>query len=576
MFARKQLTIRQRIVRLIVALVIVGIAYQVTNEFKARKVTKESLMFQNPVLAGFYPDPSICRAGNDYYLVNSTFSYFPGVPVFHSTDLVNWTQLGYILDRPEQLNLDGLGVSRGVFAPAISHHDSTFYMVTTLVDAGGNMVVTAKNPAGPWSNPVFLPDVQGIDPSLFFDDNGKCFIIYNGEPPENKSLYNGHRALWMYEMDIQNLKTVGEKHLIVSGGTDISKNPIWIEGPHIFKKDGYYYLIAAEGGTSFDHSEVVFRAKEITGPYENYSGNPILTQRHLDPKREHPVTCTGHADFVETQNGEWWAVFLGVRTYYQNHFNTGRETFMAPVRWVDGWPVIASGNELVQYSYPVPDLPAAPPAPVPLNSNFTMKDDFDSEQLSPIWMFLRTVRKDWYSLTRKKGLLCIQLRPEKISGSGNPSFIGRRQQHLNCKAIAAMNFTPEAKNETAGLIIFQNETHYYYLGKTVENGKPVVQVKNNSEVLAQKELTEDESAELLYLKIEARGKFYNFAYTTSPIKWTALQDSVDATQLSTEVAGGFVGCFFGMYASSQGAPSENCAEFDWFEYSGDDPTFAKK
>ena len=282
-------------------------------------------MFNNPILAGFYPDPSICRVGNDYYLVNSTFSYFPGIPFFQSRDMVNWKQIGSVMDRPEKYDLNGRGVSEGLFAPAIRYHNGVFYVTCTYVGGGGNFVVTSKNPAGPWSDPVWIPQVNGIDPSMFFDDDGKAYIIYNSIPPDNKSLYNGHRTIRMYEFDIGTLKVTGKEYVLVNGGTDISKKPVWIEGPHIFKKDGYYYLIAAEGGTGENHSEVVFRSKEVNGPYVPYEKNPILTQRQLSPARKFPITCTGHADFVQTESGRWWAVFLGCRPYEpysKNYYNT--------------------------------------------------------------------------------------------------------------------------------------------------------------------------------------------------------------------------------------------------------------
>ncbi|MGH7450827.1 MAG: glycoside hydrolase family 43 protein [bacterium] len=275
---------------------------------------QNSERFTNPILAGFYPDPSICRAGNDYYLVTSSFSYFPGIPIFHSKDLANWKQIGHVMDRPEQLDLDGLGVSRGIFAPAIRHHAGVFYVTCTLVDKGGNFVVTSKKPEGPWSNPVWIPQINGIDPSLFFDENGKAYVVYNSIAPDDKPLYNGHRTLRMYEFDVTHLKVTGDEILLVNGGVDLSKKPIWIEAPHIFQKDGYYYLIAAEGGTADQHSEVVFRSTKVDGPYVPYERNPILTQRHLDPKRKNAITSTGHADFVETESGDWWAVFFGMQT----------------------------------------------------------------------------------------------------------------------------------------------------------------------------------------------------------------------------------------------------------------------
>ncbi|WP_239693394.1 glycoside hydrolase family 43 protein [Rufibacter roseus] len=260
--------------------------------FSMPVMAQEKQTFQNPIFPGFYPDPSILRVGEDYYMIHSTFAYFPGVPIFHSKDLVNWKQIGNILDRPEQLNLDGHNVSEGIFAPTISYKDGIFYMVTTLIKNGGNFVVTASNPAGPWSNPHWLPNVNGIDPSLFHDEDGKSYIIYNADAPNNKPEYDGHRTLRMFEFDLRNFKTVGPQHLLVNGGVDFSKKPVWIEGPHIYKVNGFYYLMAAEGGTSVHHSEVILRSKNVAGPYEPYEKNPILTQRHLPNSRPNPVS--GH------------------------------------------------------------------------------------------------------------------------------------------------------------------------------------------------------------------------------------------------------------------------------------------
>jgi alpha-N-arabinofuranosidase len=540
-------------------------------------------VFTNPILAGFYPDPSICKAGDSYYLVNSTFSYYPGITVFKSNDLVSWELAGYVMNRPEQMNLDSLGVSRGIFAPAIRYHEGLFYITCTLVDAGGNFVVTAKDPAGPWSNPVWIPQINGIDPSFFFDDDGKAYVLYNSIPPDDKPLYDGHRTIRMYEFDLEEMKVTGEEKILVNGGTDISKKPVWIEGPHIFKKDGFYYLIAAEGGTGENHSEVVFRSKDILGPYQPYEKNPVLTQRHLDPERENPITCTGHADFVETGNGDWWAVFLGCRPYQpykENYYNTGRETFLAPVKWIDGWPVINPGYEEVQYTYPVPVKDTVKKG-YPYSGNFTVKDDFDGETLDINWMFLRNVREQWYNLSDKKGFVSVRLRSETCSGNMNPSFIGRRQQHQKCEASASLLFSPRNENEKAGLVIFQNENHYYLLAKTMLNNKPAAALYKSGtgeslELLASKELGIEEAETQLNLKIEADGKDYAFYYSVGKGQWQLLKDKVDGTFLSTRTAGGFVGSMFAMYATSSGAGSNNTALFDWFEYKGNDEVYRIK
>ncbi|MGE5795936.1 MAG: glycoside hydrolase family 43 protein [Ignavibacteria bacterium] len=535
----------------------------------------------NPILAGFYPDPSVCKADGNFYLVNSTFAYFPGIPVFKSDNLVNWKLTGHVLDRHEQLNLDGMGVSRGIFAPAIRYKEGVFYVTCTLVDGGGNFIVASKKPEGPWSNPVWLPEVSGIDPSLFFDDNGKSYLIYNSDAPDNKPLYEGHRTIRIYEFDIINLKVTGENKILINGGVDLSKKPVWIEGPHIYKVNGYYYLSAAEGGTAEDHSQVIFRSEKVDGPYSPYEKNPILTQRNLDPRRKYPVTCTGHADFIETRTGEWWAVFLGCRPYEpfeENYYNTGRETFLAPVKWKDGWPVINPDFKEVQYSYPFP-LNKKEKVEFPLNGNFKIKDDFNEEKLNGSWLFLRTLRHKWYSLEEKIGFLKINLRPEKVSDPVNPGFIARRQQHSKSYASVSMLFTPKSENEKAGLIIFQDETHFYYLCKSKDKSNNAVQLykssadssSNNMELLISENL-KNNGSELL-LKIETIGKEYSFFYSEDNINWKLLKDKVDAAFLSIRNAWGFTGNVYAMYATSLGKMSGNSADFDWFEYMGDDDVY---
>lgn len=532
--------------------------------------------YTNPVLAGFYPDPSICRAGDDYYIVNSSFAYFPGLPVFHSKDLVSWKQIGHAMDRPEQLNLVGAGVSRGLFAPAISYYKGTFYIVCTLIDRGGNFVITAKNPAGPWSNPTWLREVNGIDPSLFFDEqNDKAYIIYNSIPPDNKSLWDGHRTIRMFAFDYNNLKVTGEEKLLVNGGVDVSKKPVWIEGPHLYHINGWYYLMCAEGGTGYNHSEVIFRGKSAEGPFVPWENNPILTQRHLDRARKNPVTTTGHADLVDTKNGSWYAVFLGCRPYQDDLYNIGRETFMAPVTWTsDGWPLITKGTEEVQYRYPLP-LPGVNKKPVNLFSgNFRFRDDFSAATLNVRYTFLRTVTEKWYTTTEKKGALCIALRPETISGRSNPSFVGFRQQHHQATATVKLSFVPAAENEKAGLTIFQNEKAFYYLCRSVSQGKPVIELfeaSGDSMKLVSVQTLNGLNRDV-YLRIEPRNAMYSMSFSADGKNWTVLPD-VDGRVLSTAKAGGFVGSVFGLYATSLGKPSQTKAFFDWFDYKGNDEVF---
>ena len=523
---------------------------------------QNTAMVQNPILKGFYPDPSICRVGEDYYLVNSTFSYFPGLPIFNSKDLAHWEQIGNAMDRTTQLNLDGLGISRGLFAPAIRYNNGTFYITCTLIDNGNNFVITTTDLSKGWSDPIWLPEVEGIDPSLFFDDTNRAYIIYNSDPPNKVSVYDGHRSIKIVEFDVATNKVISSPEIIVNGGSDISQKPVWIEGPHIFKKDVFYYLIAAEGGTDIDHSEVVFRSKNVLGPYESYSQNPILTQRNLDPSRKDPVTSTGHADFVEDANGNWYAVFLGCRPYEAGFYNTGRETFMAPVSWEMGWPKINLDGEVVKKNYTLKTKPSS----VIKGNRDLFVDEFDGTSLDYQWMFLRTPHDKWYSLDSKKGAITLKTRPETVSGNGNPSFIGFRQQHLIGEVSTEMEFSTKKENEKSGLVVFQNEAHFYYFCQSVKNNEKVVQLyKSNGETMEEIKSATIESKGKLFLKIAANGPVYSFQYSLDNKKWNMLADQVDAKFLSTQAAGGFVGAFYAMYTTSLGEESTNQAQFNWFK-----------
>jgi alpha-N-arabinofuranosidase len=526
-------------------------------------ISKLNDEYLNPILAGFYSDPSICKAGDKFYLINSSFAYFPGLPIFESTDLVNWTQIGHVIDRKEQADFSGTGVSRGLYAPTIRYNKGTFYVICTNVSGGGNFIVTAKQPQGPWSNPVLIPEANGIDPDIFFDEDGKVYISHNGPPPNNVSVHNGHRAIYMFEYDIVNKKRIGESKLIVNGGTDMAKKPVWIEGPHIIKKDGFYYLICAQGGTGYNHSEVVFRSKNVFGPYESYENNPILTQSHLDPNRKNQITTTGHADFVQLPNGDWWSVFLGCRPYGNDLYNTGRETFMMPVEWKNGWPEIVGGNKPLPFVNKKPNLPSSKETVRPMIGNFVSRDDFNGDKLGFEWNFIRTPLEKWFELN--DGKLYIKPRKESIHTETNFSFIGRRQQHSQFEASTKLSCTLKNTLQTAGLVAFQNEKHYLLLGKRLNaDGKMEVFLEkttkknnNGSPIILAKNVLSGKSKDL-YLKMEGKGRYYDFYYKTSEKgEWVLLIKDVDASLLSTKEAGGFVGTYLAMYASENHFSSQN-------------------
>lgn len=509
--------------------------------------------YANPILQGFYPDPSVTRVGEDYYLVTSTFAFFPGIPVFHSRDLVSWTQIGDAIDRPDQLDFGNLGLSRGVFAPAINHHDGLFYILNTCVDCGGNFMITASDPAGPWSDPNWLPDLEGgIDPSIFFDPDGTAWIVNNG-PPEGTPRYDGHRAIWIQRYDLATHRTVGPRTVLVDGGVDPSTNPIWIEGPHIQKVGDWYYLTCAEGGTAEGHSQVVLRSRAADGPYVAYESNPILTQRGLPGDRPLPITSAGHAQLVQTQNGDWWATFLAVRPYGDDLYNTGRETFLLPVTWTDGWPRITGPDEVIPYVHARPDLPVQPAPALPTSGDFTVRDEFDGRPLPRHWMMMRNPVGAWLDLSSRPGTLRLSAKPVELGDNGNPAFIGRRQQHMNASAVTALEAAPARVGDRYGLAALQNDDYWLALSVTRRPDGVWAEVRRRAgsegarsgEVVSERRLASDGPYRL---KVTAEGGAYAFALAQGGEDFAPVGETLDGSILSTRTAGGFVGVVLGPFA----------------------------
>ncbi|TPE62718.1 glycoside hydrolase family 43 protein [Sandaracinobacter neustonicus] len=507
--------------------------------------------FRNPVLAGFYPDPSIVRVGPDYYLVNSSFSWFPGVPVWHSRDLVSWRQIGNAIDRPGMVDFKGKELSQGLFAPTISWHDGIFYIANTCFACGGNYIVTATNPAGPWSQPHWFPELGwGIDPSLFFDEDGSAWLLNNDVPPGGET-YPGHRAVFLQRLDLPSMKLVGPRRMILNGGVKIEEKPEYVEGPHIFRKDGFYYLTVAEGGTGEKHAQVVLRARELEGPYEPFAGNPILTQRGMDPKRPFPVSSAGHADLVQTQAGDWWAVFLATRPYRDDIYNTGRETFLLPVQWTaDGWPTILKPDVPIPHVVKRPSLPRDPAPPLPTSGPFEVRDEFDGSAPGLHWMTMRGPADGWMKLGG--GTLTLTPRAEGLGDLASPSFVARRQQHMNMEASTLLSFKPGA-GEAAGLGIIQRDEYWFaLLLADAGGGKREVRLLLRDgaatpaagKLLARAPVPDGD----IRLRIVAEGERYRFDWAPARGEWRTLLADTDGTVLSTWRAQGFVGAMVGPYA----------------------------
>ena len=530
------------------------------NDKVYNEYTLENDEFFNPILQGCYPDPAITRKGDDYYMVCSSFAMFPGVPIFHSKDLVNWTDLGGVLDDITEFNPHDTGISQGVYAPGITYnpHNDTFYMIVTAFSGGlGNIIVKTKDPMKGWGSPIKL-DFGGIDPSIFFDEDGKGYIVHNDAPDEGKELYNGHRVIKIWEYDIENDQVIaGTDKIIVDGGVDITEKPIWIEAPHIYKKDGSYYLMCAEGGTGDWHSEVIFKSDSPKGPYIPAPSNPILTQRYFPKERENKVDWAGHADLVQGPDGEYYGVFLAIRPNEENRVNTGRETFILPVDWSGEFPVFENGLVPMEPKLKMPEgvtnktgqngfLP---------NGNFTYEEDFSSDKLDFRWIGLRGTREAFIKQT-KKGL---EITPysTNIKERKPTSTLFHRQQHKNFSFSTMLNYQPKSEKDLAGVTAYQNENSNYVFGVTKKdkdyyvvlekNYKPNIQAELKSEILAAQKINWNNS---INLKIVANGDKYEFQFALNGADFKTLGGTVSGDILSTDVAGGFTGCLLGLYATT--------------------------
>jgi len=507
--------------------------------------------YRNPVIPGFHPDPSVVRVGDDYYLVTSSFEYFPGVPIFHSRDLSHWEQIGHCLTRASQVPLSTAQSSQGIYAPTLRYNAGTFYMITTDTSGPGNFYVTASDPAGDWSEPIRITgdsSAGGIDPSLFFDDDGKVYFTREGGGQ------NG--GIFQSEIDIATGRLAAVPRQIWAGTGDI-----WPEGPHIYKIGQAYYLMNAEGGTDYGHMETIARAPAAAGPYEGFSGNPILSHRDLPAS---PIQATGHADLVQTQDGSFWVVFLGIRPWDHKHHHIGRETFLAPVTWsADGWPSV-NGGQPIALDMSTAGLPPQDPEPVAL-----VRDDFTDPRLGFAWNLLRNPAASLYSLAARPGFLRLAGTSASLDAVGSPAFVGRRQQHLRARVSALLDFVPGGDGQEAGLTIRANEDNHYDLAVTQVGGERRIRLRTRqagaSTVVSESAIPDG----LVVLTIDAREDRYDFSVTAPDSGTPSPLGTAMTVPLSSEVAGGFTGTYFGMYAWTGGGDSMPPADFDWFDYEVD-------
>ncbi|WP_416151395.1 glycoside hydrolase family 43 protein [Salipaludibacillus sp. HK11] len=502
--------------------------------------------YNNPIILGYHPDPSIVRVGeDDYYIITSSFEYFPAVPIFHSNDLVNWKQIGHVLTRESQVNLANRESSRGIFASTIRYHDGVFYMITTDVMGIGNFYVTATKPEGPWSDPIKIP-YGNIDPSLMFDDDGTVYVTAQNGEAENSHIIQ-------YEIDITTGKALTEPVVVFQGD-----GGSWTEGPHLYKIRGMYFILTASGGTGIEHRSIIARSHHPYGPYELYE-NSILTHNQMP---DHPIQNLGHADFVEDKVGNFWAVFLGVRPTDGKYSVLGRETFLAPVSWTeDGWPTIDNNDGTLELTMKTDRLPVG----TEQKQISSFRDDFNSPNLEDSWTFLRTNIGNKYSLTEAKERLKLLGNSLTLSDVGPSVFINKSQQHVQMEISTSMEFIPDSNGEEAGLAARYNEEAHYVIGVRQIGGEKYVvahtTIKGENKELGKVLLDSD----FVQLAIRSDKEKYFFLYTNANMEWMSLGEA-PASSVSPEINGGFTGVCLGLYATGNGKDSRTPAYFDWVNY----------
>ena len=530
-------------------------------------------LFKNPIISGGYPDPSICKVGETFYLVNSSFEYFPGLPIHKSNDLINWELIGYGLNRESQVssvvNLIDVQSNGGIHAPTIRYNNGVFYIISTNVyyDVKKNkadmvnFVVTASNPAGPWSDPIHIEGAPGIDPDLFFDDDGRVWYVGN-HMPENPS-FDGEGEIWLQELDLNQFSLVGEKHLLWRGAC----GGVWAEGPHMYKKDGKYYLIIAEGGTSFNHAVMVALSENIEGPYISNPRNPILTSRHLS--YDNWVNSTGHGDIVELDDGRYYMVLLGIRNEINRSSNMGRETFIVPLTWErepfdwkenkNLWPVVSPLSGKVEKENEVIYDNS-------IQSHFyNFRDDFNVKTLDLKWNFRRVPLENVYSLEKREGFLRLYSNQNIIKERDRAALMGFKQNQTHFEYFTNMTFNPENNKSEAGISIFQKDDNYlnFTVFKKDESFFIKMYAYKKGQLISKNEKLLENYKGKIKLKILFDEDKYKLFYSTRGFRYRLFDELKNDVLLSQ----GYTGAHLGLYVTSNGEDSNDYADFDYVDYS---------
>ncbi|CAJ1386285.1 unnamed protein product [Effrenium voratum] len=534
--------------------------------------------FVNPILPGGFPDPSICRVGDTFYLCNSSFEYFPGLPIHESKDLVNWTWAGHGLHRRDQVcgavNLVDVKSDDGIQAPSIRYKDGTFYIITTCVyrppdvDEGTctNFIITATDVKGPWSEPHVIEGAPGIDPDIFFDDDGKVWYVGTAAP--DKPNFPGEGEVYTHELDLKNWKLSGVRYPLWRGAIH---GGVFVEGPHMYKHEGSYYLMAAEGGTGVNHSVVIAISDKVTGPFFPNDRNPILTSRHLS--YDNWVHSTGHADLFQFSDGRWYMVCLGIRAEEgepgMKRSNMGRETHLLPVTWELEpmewhslgpagkrlWPVCAPSTGRVDRTNALP-VPSAEQS----QSHNVFKDSFDSTSLHPEWLFRRAPSDDTFTLDGKG--LRLFASPEVLKERKACSFLGIRQRQSDFEFEAKMSFEGDAE---AGVAIVQKDENYASFTVAKEGSYKLrlalKEKEKDEQVLLNKDLSEYKGS--IMFKIVSSKHSYDFLYSLDEGKSYV---SCAQTKADLLLSLGYTGSCLGLYCTSRGKSSKDSASYAWVRH----------
>lgn len=541
------------------------------------------MIIQNPILRGFNPDPSIVRVGDDYYIATSTFEWFPGVQIHHSRDLVHWRLLTRPLSRASQLNMLGDPDSCGIWAPCLSYDNGLFYLVytdvkrygrTTVAGPSGaslrdfhNYVVTSPAIDGDWSDPVYL-NSSGFDPSLFHDDDGRKYLVnmlWDHRPGRNR-----FAGIVLQEYSPARQRLIGQRTQIFEG-TALG----FTEAPHLYKRNGFYYLLTAEGGTGWGHAVTMARSRALSGPYELHPDTYILSARQ---RPDAPLQRTGHADLVETPAGETYMVYLcGRPLRNRGRCTLGRETAIQPMTWgADGWLRTSDGRGLPELeavaprlgTHPVAAVPAPPPAPA------SAREDFDAPRLPIDFQWLRSPWPDeLFSLTARPGHLRLFGR-ETPGSLFRQALVARRQQSHCYSARTLIEFEPEHFQQMAGLICYYGGTkfHYLYISHDEALGRHLRVMSALPDQVQADAFTTPipiPTGAPLELRVEVDLERLYFCYRSKDGEWVWLPQVFDASILSDEATApgmpNFTGAFVGM-ACQDLAGTARHADFDYFEY----------